>query len=210
MLLITGLKNLRVYMKLSIQLIKNMQPPKVIFLRMIASIVITLAFFVIISFTGYAVHEFGHRLVGSVGSFYHTGKLPEFSTTGWDNCTGVSFILCPQQTKMISGVPTAGMAYGGPFLVILTVALVSASLYKRSKNALFVLFPVLYAINEITGNIICGTDNVSGAPLAACSQLPIPEIAAFSILGAALLVFYIVNSEVIARISAKSVKSWFP
>ena len=176
----------------------------------LTSAVITVVLLVVISYLAYSIHEMGHVLLGSIGSYIKSGEVPSFTTSAWDECAGVSFIKCPQQTKwMGGGVLTGAFTFGGAFLVILTVSLVSASLYKHSKNRLFLVFPFLFAINELAGNVICGTDNLNGAPYAVCSSLPIREIAGFAMLAVAILVFFIVNSAVIARVNAKTVKKWF-
>jgi|GEM_PF-3369986 len=185
-------------------------PPKVVLLRAVSSGFATIVLIILLSFLSYSIHEMGHVLFGTIGSYLKSGEMPAFTTSAWDNCAGLDFIKCPQQTMWLGGgVLTGAFAFGGVFLVILVASLLSASLYKHTKNRLYLAFPVLYAINEIGGNVICGTDNLMGGPYGICGSLPISFIAGMSILAAACLVFYIVNDEIDARITEKSVKKWF-
>ncbi|MCX6772327.1 MAG: hypothetical protein NTV88_00980 [Candidatus Micrarchaeota archaeon] len=143
-------------------------------------------------------------------SYLKTGEIPAFATSAWTDCTGLSFIKCPQQTKWMGGGDLTGaFTFGGVFLVIFVASLVSASLYKYSKNRLYLAFPVLYAISEIGGNVLCGTDNLTGAPYGVCGTLSIMAIAGLAMLANLFLVFYIVNEGVKTRINAKTVKKWF-
>ncbi|MCX8175485.1 MAG: hypothetical protein N3E51_04745 [Candidatus Micrarchaeota archaeon] len=197
-------------MRSSIRLNRGIAPLRIIALRMLCVLVATPIALAAMLFLSSCVHEFGHRLFGTVGSFYHTGKLPVFATSGWQNCTGIPAIPCPQQTYLVDGVATGGMLYGGPFLVIVVAALLAASLYKRTGKRLFLLFPLLYAVSEISANLVCGTDNLSGLPLPACKEYPFVELAGFAMLGIAALAFFLISEEVTARVNPETVRKWFP
>ena len=198
-------------MKLSIRLKTKRPPLSVILLRACSASVATVIILMLLAYLSFAVHELGHVFFGSIGSYLNTGEIPAFATSAWDNCTGLDFIKCPQQVKWVGGgVLTGGFAIGGVLLVILVALLVALSLYKRTKNRLYLVFAVLFAVNQIAGNVVCGTDNFNGGqPYAVCNEWFISGIASLSMLAIVLLVFFIVNEQIDEKITQKSVKKWF-
>ena len=200
-------KKLMSFGQWSIQLTRV--PLKIVFLRALVATIITAVLLMFVFYSYYSVHEFGHVFFGTIVSYLKSGEIPVFSTSAWDNCTGLDFIKCPQQTKwMGGGVLTGAFAFGGTIMVILVVTLVAAGLYKRTKNKAYLAFPIFFALYELIGNLLCGTDNLNGSPYGFCSTVPLMIIPSLSIIGIALLVFYIVNEEIDARISEKTVKKW--
>lgn len=115
------------------------------------------------------VHETGHMVFGFLDGLIK-GNLTTFTIGAWMNHPFFHFIKLPQQTKIASGAGSLNFAMGGPILVILIFLGISIFAYLRSKNKLWFLLLLSILIFEISGNIICGTDNFYSVPLSLCNH----------------------------------------
>ena len=119
------------------------------------------------------VHEGGHIAYGFLGNFIEDGTITKFSIENWIDAPILKFIKLPQRTKIIEGTGSANFALGGIIMVILVSLFFALSYYRlsKSKNKKYVfLIPIIFAIHEISGNLICGTDNFTGLPLSICGS----------------------------------------
>jgi len=114
-------------------------------------------------------HEFGHILFGYLDSLIK-GKPIHFTISNWMNHPIIQFIKIPQQTKVLEGQGSLNFALGGPLFSILSFAYLSFLGYFRSKDKKWFLLLLSIVLFEISGNIICGTDNLTGNPLSFCSK----------------------------------------
>ncbi|MCX8198046.1 MAG: hypothetical protein N3F07_02525 [Candidatus Micrarchaeota archaeon] len=178
-------------------------PWRLIALRAIFALAAGAALLLALIYAEYAAHELGHVVFGAIGSFYHTGKLPVFQISGWEKCALIDFVLCPQQTKIVEGVPTVMFMLGGPAFVILSSSAIAYALYRKHGRRIYLAFALLYAIREASANVICGTDNPSNEPMAICQALPFMEIAELAKALALLTAFALVAQEAKSRIKAQ-------
>lgn len=138
---------------------------KVLFV--ISLCIVFFGFFLIIFFFDYYVHESGHILFGFTDGLLR-GHIDVFTIGNWIKHPLIQFILLPQQTKLIRGIPSLNFIFGGPLFNMLVFLGISLLGYVRSgKKAWFLLF-VSICLFEISGNIICGTDNFYASPLSVC------------------------------------------
>lgn len=114
------------------------------------------------------IHETGHIIFG-FGNGLLIGKVTHFSISSWMPHPSFKFIFFPQQTKILDGVGSANFALGGPMFMILIFLGISLFAYLRSKNPLWFLLFFSIVLFEISGNVICGTDNLTGNPLLSCN-----------------------------------------
>jgi hypothetical protein len=141
------------------------------------------------------VHEGGHITYGFLGNFIEDGTITKFTIENWVDAPILKFIKLPQRTKIIEGTGSANFALGGVIMVILVSIFFAFSYYKlsKSKNKKYVfLIPIVFAIHEISGNIICGTDNFIGLPLSICGSFFhfLTKSSIWLITGAFMILFY--------------------
>jgi len=103
------------------------------------------------------IHESGHILFGFIGSVLK-GKIPEFILT-WNPCPCLGF-LKPIKTFIMDGEPSLLFALGGPIFSMCFWFITSFVLYKNLNRKAYLWFFVIFAIHELVGNVLCGTDNV--------------------------------------------------
>jgi len=115
----------------------------------------------------YYIHETGHILFGFGGGLIK-GEINSFSIENWINHPLTPFIPLPQQTKIINEKGSLNFIFGGPVFNIIVFFGLSWLGYRLSKNKLWFLLFISIALFEISGNIICGTDNFYGKPLSIC------------------------------------------
>lgn len=109
-------------------------------------------------------HELGHFLVGAVSELYYLHSLPQMSNWQWD------LIITPRQ--VIGNAPNSPfIALAGPVFDISLIALIFYIVYSQYKtlSKLTVLIPILFFLQELASNVICGTDNPTYNPLTNCS-----------------------------------------
>jgi len=79
-------------------------------------------------------------------------------------------VPAPQQTTSKNVAYTPLVYFGGPFLSILLIIALAIYLKDRlriTQNAYW-LVPLAFILQEVCGNMLCGTDNPWNAPLALC------------------------------------------
>ena len=136
-------------------------------------------YFWLFFFTTY-IHETGHILFG-FGDSLIKGKITHFSIGNFINHPLTPFILLPQQAKIVSGEGSLNFILGGPFFNMIVFFGLSLLGYKISKNKLWFLLFISIVLFEVSGNIICGTDNLYGGPLSICLPVLDKYIQYFSI-----------------------------
>jgi len=125
-------------------------------------------FFLYIFFFLFYVHETGHIIFGGLNNEIKYGYFPQFKISAFTYHPFLKFIPLPQQTAIPNGLQSPNFALGGPFFMILIFAFLSYIGYKRSRKKSWFLLLLSIAMFEIYGNIICGTDNLTGNPLPSC------------------------------------------
>lgn len=145
----------------------------------------------VIVFFQHIVHEAGHlagcHLTGLIWnlpvscSITNIRMIPIYP--------GILEIPAPQQTRSDNVFGSPLVYYGGPLLSMAFFVLLAFYLKERLKieNKAYWLLLCALLLNEVYGNILCGTDNPTGQPYGICS---IPALALFNQWGiAALAVF---------------------
>jgi len=142
----------------------------------------------------HVVHEAGHlagcHLTGVIWnlpvscSISNTRMIPLYP--------GVLEIPVPQQVRSenVNGSPL--VYFGGPFVGMAVLTLLALYVKERLKieNKAYWLLICAILLNDVYGNILCGTDNPTGQPYGICAM---PALAFFNQWGiAALAVFSIV------------------
>jgi hypothetical protein len=146
------------------------------------------------------IHETGHILFG-FGNSLLSGNATHFTISAWMSHPLLRFIPLPQQTKIVSGTGSANFALGGPFFMILIFLGISLFAYLKSRNPLWFLIFFSIVLFEISGDIICGTDNLINSPLAICNH------------GLDLLLQFVsiaVFSSTLSYFTSKKIVSWKP
>lgn len=129
-------------------------------------ILLFVLFFWLFNFINY-VHETGHMVFGFADGLIK-GQTNSYSITSWVKSPFTPSIPLPQQTKIVSGGGSANFALGGPLFNMLIFLFLSFVGYNQSKKWYWFLLFFDLALFEISGNIICGTDNLTGGPLSMC------------------------------------------
>ena len=119
-------------------------------------------------FTHY-IHEVGHMVFGFADGLIK-GNVTTFTITSWVNHPFLKLPILPQQTKVVNGTGSLNFAMGGPIFSILIFLGLSLFAYLRSGRKLWFLLFFSILIFEISGNIVCGTDNPFGNPLSICNH----------------------------------------
>jgi hypothetical protein len=122
-------------------------------------------FFIII----YPIHETGHILFGFLDGVI-SGKINHFEISNWVSHPIISFIKIPQQTRIITPPGSLNFMLGGPIFTILIFLALSLFGYLKSGEKKWFLLGLSIFLFEISGNIICGTDNFIGSPLSYCNK----------------------------------------
>ena len=117
-------------------------------------------------------HETGHY-IGCVSTGFITKAPALCYWSNWTNIPlypGVLEVPAPQQTTSKNVAYTPLVYFGGPFLSILLIIALAIYLKDRlriTQNAYW-LVPLAFILQEVCGNMLCGTDNPWNAPLALC------------------------------------------
>ena len=114
------------------------------------------------------------------------GQINHFKITNWINHPLIPIIKTPQQTKPVDNLGSLNFAMGGPAFTILIFLGLSFYAYLRSKDKKWFLLFLAIFLFEVSGNIICGTDNWINGPLSICNHqidLAIQFIAIFLFAG---------------------------
>ena len=131
----------------------------------VSLILFIFVFFLIIPY----IHETGHILFGSMDGLYK-GEINKFTISNWRDYPLIPFIKTPREVRLINGRSSLNFAMGGPIFVIILFAGLSFFAYLRSrKKKWFFLFGGIF-IFELSGNIICGTDNWTRTSLNVCNH----------------------------------------
>ena len=150
-------------------------------------------------FTFY-LHESGHILFGTMhGKLF--GYETEYAISNWETekIMNVIPIIVPQQTVVLQGRFSSWFIFGGSIL-IMGFSTLLAALLRRKVNSRWVWgIPAAFLFHELTGNYLCGTDNLMRQPYAICQS------SAFSWLYPKL--FLMVMCSVIAVLLYPKVKS---
>ncbi|MAG38685.1 hypothetical protein CMO90_01225 [Candidatus Woesearchaeota archaeon] len=141
------------------------------------------------------IHEGGHIAYGFLGNLIEDGTITKFSIENWIDMPLFSFIKLPQRTKIIEGNPSLNFALGGIITIILMSTFLAILYYKKSKNKnkkYVFLLPIIFTIHEISGNFICGTDNITGNPLDLCNPFFgfLTKSIIWMLVGVFMLLFY--------------------
>ena len=115
------------------------------------------------------IHEVGHMVFGFADGLIK-GNVTTFTITSWVNHPFLKLPILPQQTKVVNGTGSLNFAIGGPIFSILVFLGLSLFAYMRSGRKLWFLLFISILIFEVSGNIICGTDNLFGNPLSVCNH----------------------------------------
>ncbi|RLG09261.1 hypothetical protein DRN73_10205 [Candidatus Pacearchaeota archaeon] len=110
------------------------------------------------------IHETGHIVFG-IGDGILKGHINTPTISFWHSLPLLKFIKTPQQVKMPPGEGSLNFSLGGPFFSIIVFFGLSLFGYfiSKEKKWFWLFFSIL--LFEISGNIICGTDNLIGSPL---------------------------------------------
>lgn len=120
------------------------------------------------------IHETGH-IIFSLGDGLLKGKVNSFSINHYMAFPGTSLNILPQQTKIINGTGSLNFKLGGPIFTMIVFLGLSLLGYILSKKKVWFLLFFAIVLFEVSGNIVCGTDNFYGAPLSMCNPaLDIP------------------------------------
>jgi amino acid permease len=133
---------------------------------------IFLLFFSLFFFIHY-IHESGHILFGELNTLLLYGKTAPFSISAWAHHPFFPFLYLPQQTRIFDGFGSVNFALGGPIFTMLVFIALSWLGYKNSNKKYWLLLGLSVVLYEAFGNMMCGTDNPSGNPLALCGHLPV-------------------------------------
>ncbi len=125
--------------------------------------------FMAVFFFMFYIHELGHMLFGFLDGLLK-GQINSFTITHWERHPLLQLFWIPQQTMIIQGQGSANFAMGGPFMMMLIAGYLSWVGYFRSKDKRWLLIFISIALFEISGNIICGTDNFYSSPLSICNH----------------------------------------
>jgi hypothetical protein len=115
------------------------------------------------------IHETGHIVFGSLDGLMR-GERTSFTISAWSKGILTPEIPLPQQTKIIQGKGSLNFALGGPIFTILVFLALSAYGYIRSKKLYWFIPFICISLIEISGNVICGTDNLYFGPLSICNK----------------------------------------
>lgn len=115
------------------------------------------------------IHETGHIIFGSADGLLK-GNLNTFTITYWNNHPLFGFIKTPQQVKITHGTGSPNFVLGGPLFSMLIFFGLSLFGYSLSKEKKWFLIFLSIATFELSGNVICGTDNLIGGPLSFCNK----------------------------------------
>jgi len=114
------------------------------------------------------IHETGHFLQGMADGLIK-GKINSFQISNWVDHPMLAFIKTPQQIKPLNNSGSLNFALGGPIFSILIFLGLSFVGHLRSKDWKWFLIFLSILIFEISGNVICGTDNFTGGVLSICN-----------------------------------------
>lgn len=115
------------------------------------------------------IHESGHIIFGFMDGLIRS-NITRFDIGNWVKDPFFKVIYLPQQTKIIQGQGSLNFALGGPLFSIMIFLGLSFIGYSISKEKKWFLLFLSILIFEISGNIICGTDNFYGNPLSLCNK----------------------------------------
>ena len=161
------------------------------FAAVLGSLFVAIALVSVIVVFQHVVHETGH-----LAGCYLTGliwNLPVSCSVSNIRMIpiypGILEIPAPQQVRSenVNGSPL--VYFGGPFLGMVVLTLLALYLKERLKieNKAYWLLICAILLNEVCGNILCGTDNPTGQQYGFCA---LPALAFFNQWGiAALAVF---------------------
>jgi len=138
------------------------------FVPLLIALIIGLFSGIILHCITFYLHEGGHITFGYIDNIVYEGKLPSINITNYMSCPIFYFLKMPQQTMIIEGKVSLLFIYGGIMAVLLVSSLFSIVLIRKTRHKAYMLFPLIFAIHEILGNSICGTDNIMGKPYAIC------------------------------------------
>ena len=113
------------------------------------------------------IHELGHIIFGKL-SYLVYGYSGSFTISNWFSHPLLPFIHLPQQTTT-SGPVTGLFVFGGIFMMIFLWLFISNNLFKKTKDYSYYLLFVGFLLFELSGNFVCGTDNLTGLPLGLCN-----------------------------------------
>lgn len=125
------------------------------------------------------VHEAGHIIYGFLDNLVSRGLIAKFTISNWIECPLIKSLKLPQQTKILYGYTSLNYYYGGIVLTLLVSSIICYYYTRCSKNKhklVIFLFPLLFALEEVLGNFLCGTDNVHGIPYPVCASSAIINI----------------------------------
>jgi len=115
------------------------------------------------------IHETGHIIFGFADGLLK-GQINNFTISAFVKHPFFQFIPLPQQTKIIGGNGSLNFAMGGPLFMIFVFLGLSILGYSLSKNKGWFLIFISILLFEVSGNIICGTDNWTNNPLSFCNH----------------------------------------
>lgn len=148
---------------------RNVAPRLTRILNQIVVAILSVYFFVIIFFLSFYIHELGHVIFGVGDSLLLGNGLPKVSFTNWVSHPLIPFLKLPQQTMISEG--SLNFIWGGIMFSLIFWFVFSLILYRNSKQKISFLVFFVILIGEISGNYLCGTDNLTRNPLPACSSL---------------------------------------
>ena len=148
-------------------------------LSYLISLLVAIFISIVIITSTYYIHEGGHILFGYLGNIQNNQES-SYNITNWIEHPIIPSIKVPQRTAILEGYNTVGFVIGGMFLDIMVFSVIATIIYKRSKNSrkkFILLIPLAIILFELTGNFLCGTDNLTGNPLIDCNASGISGIA---------------------------------
>lgn len=150
------------------------------------------------------LHESGHILYGFFDNLLTKGIIAKFEISNWVEFPLLSFIKLPQQTRIIEGHTSLNYAFGGIMIIVVSFSVFSWYYYKNSKNrykkAVF-LFPVIFLLNEVFSNFLCGTDNFIGKPSPICGTSSIVNFIIISIPYLLMIPFFLLFIPIMERVA---------
>jgi len=115
------------------------------------------------------IHETGHIIFGFCDSLLK-GNINTFTISNWNSHPYFDIIKTPQQVMITSGKGSLNFALGGPLFSIILFFALSLFGYLISKEKKWFLLFLSILLFEISGNVICGTDNLIGTSLSMCNH----------------------------------------
>jgi hypothetical protein len=159
-----------------LKLFKSIQNAALSFSSLATGLFVGILFTSLIAGVGFYVHETGHILGCHLAGLL-SGSQVSCNFSNWVKVPlypGIIELPAPQQTTSSVDVGLSSLVYfGGPLLAMVFFASIGIIVQNRLKirNVVYWIIPAAFVSYELFGNILCGTDNLTNAPLGFCENV---------------------------------------